>query len=504
MENKKVIIIGGGITGMSAGCYLQMNNYDTEIFELHNIPGGLCTAWKRNGYTFDGCIHWLCGSRPGNELYTIWDELGAIKDKNVINHEIFISTSLGNGESFTVYSDSERLKEEMLKHAPEDKALIESFINAVKVCKNSNMPVLKAPELYTAIDGLKMAFTSIPLLKIINKWRKISILQLQQMFKNELLNKNFTTFFGMFEEMPVFALIYTLALLDDNSAGYPIGGSLEFAKSIENRYLSLGGKIQYNSKVEEIIVEDNIAKGVILKDGSNHYADIIISAADGHYTIFDMLKGKYKNEEIDNRYKNMKRFSPIIQVSLGIAKEFKAVPDAVTHNIIFDTPIKIDSKNPVKNISVKIYNFDPTLAPIGKTVLTAIVTADYEYWVDLKANNIDEYNKEKERIATEVTEKLEKKFGDIKSFLEVIDVATPATYTRYTNNWMGSFEGWIPTVDNFGKNMKKTLPNLNNFYMIGQWVQPGGGLPTGGMHGRHIAQILCKKDKKKFKIEGFK
>ena len=504
MENKKIIIIGGGITGLSAGCYLQMNSYDTEIFELHNISGGLCTAWKRKGYTFDGCIHWLCGSKPGNDLYTIWQELGAIQGKNIVNHEIFISTNLGNGKSFTVYSDSDSLKEEMLKYAPEDKALIDSFINAIKVCKNSNIPVLKAPELYTAIDGLKMAFGSIPLLKIISKWKKISILQFQQMFKNELLNKNFATFFGMFEEMPVFALIYTLALLDDNSAGYPIGGSLEFVKSIEKRYSSLGGKIQYNSKVEEIIVENDIAKGVVLKDGSKHYADIIVSAADGHCTIFDMLKGKYKDEEIDKRYKNMKRFSPIIQISLGIAKEFKDVPDAVTHNIIFDNPIMVDSKNSAKDMGVKIYNFDPTLAPIGKTALTALITADYAYWVDLKANNLDAYNKEKERIATEITEELEKKFGDINSVLEVIDVATPATYTRYTNNWMGSFEGWIPTVDNFSKSMKKTLPNLNNFYMIGQWVQPGGGLPTGGMHGRYITQILCKKDKKKFKTEGFK
>jgi phytoene dehydrogenase-like protein len=503
MENKKIIIIGGGITGLSAGCYLQMNNYDTEIFELHNIPGGLCTAWKRKGYTFDGCIHWLCGSRPGNELHTIWEDLGAIQGKNIINHEIFISTNLGNGTSFNVYSNSDRLKEEMLRHAPEDKDLINSLINAIKTCKNSNIPVLKAPELYTAIDGLKMVFTSIPLLKIINKWKKISILQLQQMFKNELLNKNFSTFVGMPEEMPVFALIYTLALFDDNSAGYPLGGSLEFATSIEKRYLSLGGKIQYNSAVKEIIVENHIAKGVVLKDGRKHYGDIIISAADGHYTIFDMLKGKYKDEEIDNRYKTMKPFSPIIQVSLGIAREFKDVPDAVTHNIIFDKPVYIDPKNSAKDIGLKIYNFDPTLAPIGKTVFTALITTDYQYWVDLKANNIEQYDKEKERIADEVTEELEKKFGGIKDALEVIDVATPATYTRYTNNWMGSFEGWIPTVDNFSKNMKKTLPNLSNFYMIGQWVQPGGGLPTGGMHGRYLAQILCKKDKKKFKTQSF-
>ena len=45
----KVNIIGAGVSGLAVGCYLQMNGFDTEIFEMHNQPGGLCTAWKRKG-----------------------------------------------------------------------------------------------------------------------------------------------------------------------------------------------------------------------------------------------------------------------------------------------------------------------------------------------------------------------------------------------------------------------------------------------------------------------
>ncbi len=73
--SKKVIIIGAGIAGLSAGCYLQLNGYDTEIFELHNLPGGLCTSWKRGNYIFDGCIRWVVGSGPANNYYHLWDEL---------------------------------------------------------------------------------------------------------------------------------------------------------------------------------------------------------------------------------------------------------------------------------------------------------------------------------------------------------------------------------------------------------------------------------------------
>jgi len=78
------------------------------------------------------------------------------------------------------------------------------------------------------------------------------------------------------------------------------------------------------------------------------------------------------------------------------------------------------------------------------------------------------------------------------------DVATPVTFERYTGNWNGSFEGWLLTVDTFGKRMLKTVPGLGNFYMIGQWVNPGGGLPPEAMDGRHVIQLLCHKDKVKF------
>ena len=61
---KSISIIGAGIAGLAAGCYGQMNGYDTQIFEMHNQPGGVCTAWKREDYTIDACIHWLVGSNP--------------------------------------------------------------------------------------------------------------------------------------------------------------------------------------------------------------------------------------------------------------------------------------------------------------------------------------------------------------------------------------------------------------------------------------------------------
>ncbi len=498
MENKKVIIIGGGMTGLSAGAYLQMNGYQTEIFEMHNIPGGLCTGWKRKGYTFDGCIHWLCGSSPGSEMYTIWEELGLIQDKMIVDHEIFKHTELEDGRSFSVYVNPDKLEEELLKFAPEDKELIEEFIKGIKVFSKIDLPVLKSQEMLNIAELTKFGLKAFPLAKVMRKLGKLSLGDLQNKFRNPFLKANFVRLIGMYEEMPVTALLYTLALLSVKDAGYPIGGSLELAKSVENKYLSLGGKVHYNTKVEKIIVDNCIAKGIELADGSTHYADIIVSAADGHYTIYNMLKGEFIDKEIEGYYNNFKLFPSIMQVSLGIAREFANIPDAITYHFSIDEPLYIDPQNTSNEIGIKIYNFDPTFAPKGKTAVTMYFDADYEYWTELKKENPEKYAQEKDRVAQQVIDRLEKKFGEVEDKVEIWDIATPYTFVRYTNNWKASFEGFIPTVENFNVKMKRTLPGLNNFYMIGQWVQPGGGIPTAGMHGRHLALQLCKKDGKKF------
>ncbi|MCK4889961.1 MAG: NAD(P)/FAD-dependent oxidoreductase, partial [Candidatus Aminicenantes bacterium] len=127
----RVKIIGAGIAGLSAGCYLQMNGYETEIYELHNIPGGLCTGWERMGYTFDGCVHWLVGSSPENNFYPLWNELINMKKQKFVDHEIYNRIWDKNGNKYIdFYTDVDKLESELLEKAPEDESLIISFTRA--------------------------------------------------------------------------------------------------------------------------------------------------------------------------------------------------------------------------------------------------------------------------------------------------------------------------------------------------------------------------------------
>ena len=138
---KKILIIGAGIAGLSAGCYGRMNGYDTAIFEMHSAPGGVCTGWVRKGYTFDGCLHWLTGSAPTSPLYRVWQELGAISGKNVTNHEAFCHVVTPSGRRFIQWGDLDRLFEELKTIGPEDAPLLDQMKADARILGSLKMPL---------------------------------------------------------------------------------------------------------------------------------------------------------------------------------------------------------------------------------------------------------------------------------------------------------------------------------------------------------------------------
>lgn len=496
MENKSIIIIGAGIAGLSAGCYGRMNNYHTRIFEMHTGPGGVCTAWKRKGYTIDGCLHWLVGSKPGTPFYRFWEELGAVQGRSIIDHEEYMRVEGKNGNVFIIYTDLDRLEQHMKDLAPEDKDVIEVFIKAVHAVGRFEIPIDKPPELYGPFGALKLMFTSFPFLRFMKKWGRISVQDFAKRFKNPFLREVFHLPFDL-PDFPMIAVLMTLNWMHQKNAGYLLGGSLEFARSIERRYLGLGGEIHYRSPVIKILVERDQAVGVRLADGSEHRGDFVVSAADGHATIFDMLDGQYINNRIRGYYERFPIFFPLTYIALGVARPFENLPPSVSGTIYpLDEPVTIDGKER-HYIGVQVYNFDPSLAPEDKSVLRVMFNSDYERWKGLKQDP-DRYQAEKEQLANKVTDLLDKRFPGLAPQVEMCDVATPMTWERYTGNWQGSFEGWLITTKTFGKRMRKTLPGLKNFYMAGQWVEPGGGLPTAAMSGRHALQMICKKDRESF------
>jgi phytoene dehydrogenase-like protein len=489
---KRIAIIGAGISGLAAGCYGQMNSFDTEIYEMHNLPGGVCTSWKRQGYTIDGCIHWLIGSSPCHTFYSLYEELGIIQKRNFWNAEEFMRIEDGD-KVLVVYTDADKLEQHMKELSPQDEKVIKEFTSLLRLFKKFNPPLELVAGGGVSFKSMKAIMNTLPFLRSMSKYGKVSIADFASKFKDPFFKEAFLKIMEI-PQMSIMSLVLTLAMMASKNAGYPIGGSLELAKAVEKRYLALGGKIHYNSKVTKIIVENNVAVGVQLSDGSEYKSDLVISAADGRSTIYDMLDGKYVDKTIEKYYTEMPVFDPLVYVSIGIDSDFSREP---TH-LIFKTksPVHIGEKT-FHSIGCTNYSFDSTLAPVGKTVLISMFPTSYEYWKKI-ATQRQIYENEKQRISQEVIAALEMRFPRISNKVEVIDVATPLTFERYTANYHGAYEGWLPTTKNYGKTLKNTLAGLNNFYLIGQWIVPGGGIPIGVTTGRQVINTLCKKENKPF------
>jgi len=176
IDNKKINIIGAGIAELSAGCYLQMNGYNSEIFEMYNKPGGLCTSWARKGYTFNGCVDWLMGSNPYPPFYNIWKEIIDMEEIQFVHHKTRFDIEVKDYEDkhgdnvFHLYTNLNRLEEYMKDIAPEDSEVIDEFIQHVRKLQKYDLPPLieKAPEVRSFWDKLKMV-KYLPFLSYIKK-----------------------------------------------------------------------------------------------------------------------------------------------------------------------------------------------------------------------------------------------------------------------------------------------------------------------------------------------
>jgi len=211
-----------------------------------------------------------------------------------------------------------------------------------------------------------------------------------------------------------------------------------------------------------------------------------------------MLEGKYVDDCILGYYRDLPTFPGIVQVSLGVARDLSDQPHSISYPL--QEPIVVAGR-PERNMSVRHLCYDPTMAPPGKSALIVIFPSDYAHWKAL-AEERERYDAEKQQVAMAVIDRLERRFPGITQQVEAVDVATPLTTERYTGNWKGSMEGWLPTTERpemlLGGSMDKKLPGLEGFYMVGQWVEPGGGLPPAAMSGRVAIQMICKQDGKAF------
>jgi phytoene dehydrogenase-like protein len=493
-DAKKIIIIGAGIAGLSAGIYARKNGYDATIYEQHYLPGGMCTAWKRKGYTFEGCMHYvgLVGSSPTHTYHNQWRELGVVPDMKMFHHDVFHTFRDQTGRTLNMYTDVARLEKELLSLSPSDAQEIEALCTAIRRYSSFIRTTGKNP--FRLIAKAAGILGGIPLLK---KYGDMNMGEYAARFSDPLIRYAFTYLFG-YPDFACTNIFFFLAGNHIRGTGFPQGSSLSFARTIERNFLELNGRIEYKTKVRRIELHDGRATGIELEDGTVEKADIIISAADGHATLFDMLEDRFTPPALRKRFATQPLYPPFIQVSLGVNRDMSGTPHAVK----MQTAVPFEIAGQVRQeLWYQHFAFDPTMAPHGKTSVTVLYPSDLAWWEKLGYQN-EAYRAEKKKTLDTTIVQLEQALPGISSQIEISDVATPFTTFRYVNNWKAGL-GFMMTKQLGGEmvmNPQYSLPGLDRFYMIGLWVK-GFGVPMAAASGKEVIQEICKEDGSRFRTD---
>jgi len=498
MSVPKIVIVGGGIAGLSTGIYAQMNGFDSLLLERHTITGGECTGWEREGFHIDNCIHWMTGTLESKSMNKVWRDIAALGDDiPLVKHNSFlrIDDPAGSDANFQIWNDLDRMEQEMLAIAPEDEKTIRWFMKAVRAYQDVDMPADLPPEERNLWWYVKAIWKMRRVGKYHRKFAKMSIDDMAAMFKNEHIRKSMygylpSTFFAE-------ALLYMYATVSCGNGAIPKGGSLKMIQRMQKHYESLGGMVQTHAEVTEIVTEEDRATGVRLKNGTFIAADIVVAACDPAVTFGKLLSHKHQDDYFTHRYKEVEKYPVFSHIEFFFGSDIRIDDETrFPHSVAFhsDKPIRIASKEREIMIT-KHYQYEEDYAPEGKMVMQAMILQngeDFEVWRALREKDIKEYRAEKERVAEEIRLQLEKHFPDLAGHLHTIEVVTPHSFHRFCGAHKGSYMPFVirPEIKKVDHNGR--IPPLKNGYLAGQWLQPPGGLPNAAVTGKFAVQRICK------------
>lgn len=509
----KIIIIGGGIAGLSAGIYARKAGFETTIYEKNGVPGGNCSGWNRNGYHIDNCIHWMTGTREGSTQNRIWHEVGALTDSmNLIKRDSFY-VSEWNGQQIALWRDVERTRQEMLAISPEDEKEINCFIDYVRLADTVLTSRQEPKELLHTIDEMTFSLTHAEMAKAFIQYIGLNLEELAMKFKHPLLQHIFLDF--MAKEYEAYWLLLAYSFFVSGNGDLPEGGSMGVVHHMTETYRSLGGKLELNTPVEQILInkeklsieppiDKNTLKtkklkkliarnadGVRLYNGKTVPADYIICACDINYTFRQLLKKSYIPKSIKKVYSNKKDYP--LYSSFQVAFSVDGLLDEINDTLSFNcSPLDVGYRR-IDRICVKNYRiYGDYIAPEGKTVIQCSIVQyekDFKYWKKLY-NKKEQYLRAKQNTAEAVKTRIEERFPEYEGKLHLLDVWTPVSYARRLNDYKGAYMRFITTATSTNAFLSSEVKGLRNVYLANHWLRYPGGIPTAAYMGRQVIEEI--------------
>jgi len=259
MSEESVIIISAGLAGLSAGCYAQMNGYQSHIFEHHSQPGGVAAACKRRDYLIDGGIHFVMGYEPGSALHEVYRQLGVLETNrfaDLSTYGRFVDEP--SGRSVEITGDLYRLADDLEALSPGNRPLVDELIAGARAMQGFDMSkagLSKPPGLTSPLDQIRDLWAMRPLLKYFAGKYVGPVADYVRHIQDPGLRALIESLF--LPEAPVYFVLMLLGIVADGQLGLIEGGCHDFVRGIARHGWALGGKMTYEATVEKTLVESH-------------------------------------------------------------------------------------------------------------------------------------------------------------------------------------------------------------------------------------------------------
>ncbi len=507
-----IIIIGAGLGGLSCAAILAKKGYKVAVFERHHTPGGYCTNFKRKEFTFDASLHQTAGGDPGGILYNILAEVGAEKYVEFIKLDP-VSKIISENYEFEVPQDKNEYIRRLCEKFPEEAKKIRKYFEY-------NRAIFKFGTDWLNCEGIKKIFYAIRHLGKAFKFLWLTRKTLQEVLDKFIKSKDaqeIISHLWWFLGLPPSRLSYIyfaigISAYCEEGSFYPKGGSQKISDAFARALKEHGGRLFLKQEVEEILIEKKKVKGIRLKSGEIYEAPVVVSNADAALTFNKLINNKHLPKKLINKINSMTPSASATCAYLGLDNDIKDL--GIDHFDVLVTKSKdpdrdyddvIDGLKSESFALTAYSNIDKSFAPPGKSIITILNLAswgkgDENRWkLEPDGSRGDSYKRNKEEWLEWLVSLGEILVPELRSHIEVAEVATPVTFHRYTLNQGGALVGWASSREQSALKRLSQKTSIKGLYLTGGWTFPAAGVNGVTMGGRYCANFICRKHKIKRK-----
>lgn len=492
-----VVVIGGGLGGLSAGAILARQGFPVTLLERHDKPGGYATAFERNGgrFLFDVSLHATAASSDG-PIREIFEAAGVLdKVETVELPELCRIITPDHGITWP-QRNPEAIVQQLSELVPAEADGIRGFFDEIMSVLDDAMKPFDRDSWWDTI--------TFPLTHR-NMWRlREDTLAdiLDRHTQDKQLRSILSVFWGYYGLPPsrLSGFLYAIATASYVRFGahYVLRRSQDLSDALMTSIEAAGGTVMLNTEAEGIEVDKDTVSGVRLVDGRSLPARAVISNANAPDTL-EMLPEELRASADSHDYvARLDAEQPSLStflVWLGLNREIRG--EVSGYEVFLERSGDVEESyqgalacDPERaGIGVTIYdNAYAGYSTPGTSTVALLMLCGYEPWrrfeADYFAGRKEAYREEKNRIADRLIDIAEERvIPGLRDMIEVKVAATPLTNVRYTKNPGGAIYGYEQTVDNTFINRIGTRTPFKGLYLGSAWGSGGGYEPNlrGGL-----------------------